>query len=312
MIIGENGSGKTSILEAVYEALKGKSFRATDVEILKKNTDFYRVELLYKNNEKIIILYNKDGVKQFLVGDKKTSRLPRKNKYPIVLFLPDDLYLIGSSPTRKRDFFDKVISGLNEKYSTILNRYNKVLKQRNDLLKKYSDNFDKNKRNVFFSWNVMLARYGIEIREIRKEIIENINNRITEIYRSIARNNDEIKIDYELKDGEISEQKYIEKLEKEIDRDIMSGHTGFGIHRDNYNFIFNDADADGSASRGEIRSIMIALKFIEAEMIYENTGKRPVILLDDVFSELDNNRQESLMKNFKDNQILITSTEIIE
>lgn len=315
VIIGENGSGKTSVLEAIYEALRGKSFRAVDYEILKRETDFYRVEVDFCDGEKTVVSYggfDNEKKKQFLVGGKKFIRLPKKYRYPIVLFLPDDLHLISSSPTRKRDFFDRILSELDDNYLNILNKYEKSLKQRNDLLKQFTENDVLKIKSVIFSWNLLLSKYGVEIRKKREKFINEINDRLTDVYRSIADNKDEVKISYELFGGEVDENEYFSRLENEIQRDLILGHTGFGIHRDNYNFVFNNSNADGSASRGEVRSIILAMKFIEAELIFEKTGKRPIVLLDDVFSELDELRQKSLTRNFKDNQVIITSVEMVE
>ena len=133
LILGENGCGKTSVLEAIYILTRGKSFRATDSEIIKHNKDFYRIELEYDNGEKVIAVFNQN-IKTFTVLDKKSRRLPKKNKYPIVLFEPKDLNLIGGSPSRHREYFDRFFSQLSEEYSTSLGRYEKALKQRNELL----------------------------------------------------------------------------------------------------------------------------------------------------------------------------------
>ena len=122
-------------------------------------------------------------------------------------------------------------------------------------------------------------------------------------------NDDSVYLKLELFGGEISEADYFNRLEVELSRDLVLGHTGFGIHRDDFVFLFNEREADGTASRGELRSIILAMKFIEADLIFQETGKRPVVLLDDVFSELDNMRQKSLVKNFKDNQVIMTSVE---
>ena len=316
VIVGENGSGKTSVLEAIYEALRGKSFRAVDFDILKRESDYYRIEVDYCDGEKTVVAFGDLGggekKKQFLVGGKKYARLPKQYKYPIVLFLPDDLHLISSSPTRKRDFFDRILSELDDVYSSTLNRYEKALKQRNDLLKQYTEDDIEEVRSVIFSWNLLLAKYGTEIRKKREKIVKNINKRLTKTYRSIADNSDEIEVVYEIQGDDVSENEYFRILENELKRDLIIGHTGFGVHRDNYNFIFNNSDADGSASRGEVRSIILAMKFIEAELIFEKTGKRPIVLLDDVFSELDEMRQKSLTRNFKENQVVITSVEVVE
>ncbi len=308
MISGENGSGKTSILEAIYEAARGKSFRAVDREIIRRGAEFYRIEAEYVDGEKIVVVYDeKTGKKSFLAGDKKTARLPKKYRYPIVLFEPDDLNLVGASPTRKREYFDWYFAQLNEGYNNSLSKYNKALKQRNELLKT-----DILSAEAVFSWNILLAKLGTEIWREREKFVENINQRLTEIYRSIAENEDTVSLSLTRDIPELDESKYLRELENRFEKDKILGHTTFGVHRDNYEFFFNETGADGSASRGEVRSIVIALKFIEAEEISKILGKKPIVLLDDVFSELDETRQKALVRNFKQNQVIITSVSAVE
>ena len=309
MISGENGSGKTSILEAIYEALQGRSFRAVDREIVKRGAEFYRVEMEFMDGERTLVVFEAEKErKTFLVGGKKTARLPKKYKYPVVLFEPSDLNLISASPGRRREYFDRFLGQMSEKYSNSLAKYNKALKQRNELLKTEITDF-----SMAFSWNVMLARLGVEIEKLRREVVVKINEKLTERYRSIAENEDEILIrlagDFS---GEIDESRYLRELEVRFMKDKILGHTSFGAHRDDYEFLFNGRGADGSASRGEVRSMIVALKFIEAGELYEKLGKRPVVLLDDVFSELDETRQRALVKNFKENQVFITSVGAVE
>ena len=302
LILGENGCGKTSVLEAIYILTRGKSFRATDKDILKREEDFYRIEIEFCNGEKNIATYDGED-KVFLVSDKKAKRLPKKNKYPVVLFLPSDLNLISNSPSSRRDYFDRIFSQFDERYNEALLKYEKALKQRNELLKNEFVTPE-----MLFSWNILLSKYGELVWGYRKEFTSEINKVITEVYRSIAENNDEVKIDYETQVSGGSD--YLKQLEVAFSKDKVLNHTSFGIHRDDFVFNFNGNVAEGSASRGETRSIILALKFIEADLMYQKLGLKPIVLLDDVFSELDEVRRKCLVKNFKDNQVIITSVQV--
>ncbi|MDO4753099.1 MAG: DNA replication and repair protein RecF [Candidatus Saccharibacteria bacterium] len=307
LILGANGCGKTSVLEAIYILTQGKSFRATDPDILKRGTKFYRIELEYNNGEKNIAIY--DGIrKKFQILDKNTYRLPNKNKYPVILFLPSDLNLISGSPSSRRKYFDRFFSILNSKYSTSINKYEKALLQRNKLLKE-----DSITPIDVFPWNVLLAKNGAMLSSLRQNFINQINESLTSTYHSIADNQDEVLIEYQTEtitnNNHITENQYLQILEKNYQKDRLIGHTTFGVHRDNFEFIFNHKIANGSASRGETRSIILALKFIEARIITKELKKAPIILLDDVFSELDNERRACLIDNFKNHQVIITSVE---
>lgn len=305
LILGENGCGKTSVLEAIYILTRGKSFRAVDSEIIKRGTSFYRIELNYQDGETTIATY--DGKNKFFIcSDKKTKRLPHKNKYPIILFLPSDLNLISHSPGRRRDYFDFIFGELDESYSSNLSKYRKALKQRNEILK--SDHLT---RDTLFSWNILLARLGVSIINSRQNYTEEINHRLIPTYRSIAENDDTLQINYHSEATGMTENSYLNRLEQNYGRDSILGHTSFGVHRDDYLFRFNDNPADGSASRGETRSIILALKFIEAKLIQDLLGQKPLILLDDVFSELDESRRTCLVKNFKNHQVILTSVESV-
>ena len=303
LILGENGCGKTSVLEAIYILTQGKSFRATDPDIIKRETDFYRIELNFDTGIKIIATYDKN-TKTFQVSDKKTKRLSPKNKYPVVLFLPSDLNLVNGSPSRRRDYFDRFFSILNPNYASALNKYEKALSQRNKLLK--SEFISK---EDFFPWNLLLVRNGLILKKLRQQFITEINQSLTTTYRSIAENDDEVEICYTTDFEQVSESEFLKLLEQNYEKDRLLGHTSIGVQRDNYDFIFNKNPADGSASRGETRSIILALKFIEARLITEKLNQKPIILLDDVFSELDNKRRSCLIDNFKNHQVIITSVE---
>lgn len=306
LIIGPNGFGKTSILEAIYILLQGKSFRATDPAIIKRGTDFYRISLDYQSGETVIATY--DGTsKTFQISDRKTHRLPRKNHYPIILFEPSDLNLIHNSPSSRRTYFDRLFSELNPSYASNLSRYKKALKQRNELLK--NENIT---QKEIFSWDVLLANYGLSIFSARRTITSSISSLLTPVYHSIAQNSDQISLEYVSEVSAISKSAYLESLAASFSRDRLLKHTSFGIHHDDFLFHFNGNLADSSASRGESRTIILALKFIEASLVYDATSLRPLILLDDVFSELDESRRRSLVTNFKNHQIILTSVEKIE
>lgn len=303
LILGENGCGKTSVLEAIYILTQGKSFRAADPEIIKRGTPFYRIEMIYDNGEKIIATYDQK-VKTFKTIEKKSTRLNSKNKYPVILFQPADLNLASCSPSTRRKYFDRFFSVLSSDYSTALNKYEKALAQRNKLLKEPSVT-----RDMVFPWDILIAKNAGLLKDFRTKFIKEINNLYESVYHSIAENDDEITLEYTTEIGDITESQYLNILEMNFKKDSLLGHTTFGPHHDNINFIFNHNIANGSASRGETRSIILALKFIEANIIKQKTNKKPIILLDDVFSELDNKRRSALVDNFKDHQVIITSVE---
>lgn len=305
LILGENGCGKTSVLEAIYILTRGKSFRATDPDIIKREAPFYRIELTYDNGETRVATYNHQ-VKTFICFDKKSRRLPKKAKHPVVLFQPSDLNLVSGSPSRHREYFDRIFSELSEEYGTNLSKYEKALHQRNELLK--SDNLS---RDALFSWNLLLARYGSNLHKMRQEFIIFINENLNPFYTSIAENHDLVFLKHKTELKNITESTYLKFLEQNFEKDHYLGHTSFGIHRDDFEFFFNANPASGSASRGETRSLILALKFVEAKILEEKLGEKPIILLDDVFSELDNLRRKCLINNFKDHQVILTSVEAV-
>ena len=309
LISGANGSGKTSLLEAIYFALQGTSFRSSDKEILRNDgSSWFRIDLKESKDSLRTIIFN-DAVqkskKQFLVDGNKKARLSANLRIPVVLFEPDDLQLLSGSPTRRRNFLDYFLSQIFPSFQLALTRYNKALKQRNNLLKR--DNVSKDE---LFPWNLMLAEYGAEIISKRQDFLELLNSKIEEVYFEISGVKDEIKIDYL---GEkVSKNEILSILSENIERDKILGYTNFGPHKHDIQFIFNKKPAQNVASRGENRSLVLALKFIETDILADLTAKRPIVLLDDVFSELDDDRQKLLTKHFSKYQTIITSTNEIK
>ena len=309
LISGANGSGKTSLLEAIYFALQGTSFRSSDKEILRNDgSSWFRIDLKDSKDSLRTIIFN-DAVqkskKQFLVDGNKKARLSTNLRIPVVLFEPDDLQLLSGSPTRRRNFLDYFLSQIFPSFQLALARYNKALKQRNNLLKR--DNVSKDE---LFPWNLMLAEYGAEIISKRQDFLELLNSKIEEVYFEISGVKDEIEIDYL---GEkVSKNEILAILSENIERDKILGYTNFGPHKHDIQFIFNKKPAQNVASRGENRSLVLALKFIETDILADLTSKRPIVLLDDVFSELDDDRQKLLTKHFSKYQTIITSTNEIK
>ena len=309
LISGRNGSGKTSLIEAIYILLQGTSFRSSDKEILKNDgSNWFRADLKINSGETRTIKFeNKSGKhkKTFEINNKKTARFPNSVKIPVVLFEPDDLQLLSGSPSRRRDFLDHFLSQVFPNFGLALSRYNKALKQRNTLLKKETVTPDE-----LFPWNIMLAEFGAEIISKRIEFIDNLNSKISDIYAEISGIKDNIEIIY-LGD-KLSKDAILKIMDNNFSRDRILGYTDFGPHKHDIQFNFNKKDARNVASRGENRSLVLALKFIETDFLAEMSEQTPVVLLDDVFSELDESRQKLLTAHFSRYQTIITSTNDVE
>jgi len=306
VITGNNGSGKTSLIEALYISLQGKSFKGSDSDVLRHNSPWWRIDIEFDDFIKRTITFDPalaTGRKKFIVDEKTVYRLPAKYKYPVVLFEPDDLRLLHGSPTRRRNFIDNFISQLDPLYTSALHKYERALKQRNSLLKKQYTSKDE-----LFVWDIALSEYGAYIIEKRIAFIEQINSKLNDAYNVIAKSNDIITTHYShTYIGDIK-QKLLNDLHAHNERDSFNGFTSTGPHRHDVIFQFNDSPALDVASRGEVRSIVLALKFLEVDIIEQITNLKPIILLDDVFSELDKKRQEQLLTS--DNQTIITSTHL--
>lgn len=309
VITGKNGSGKTSILEAIYIALQGSSFKGVDSDVLRKNSPWWRVDIENDDDTKRSITFNSEKTqskKQFTVDDKITYRLPQKYKYPVVLFEPDDLRLLNGSPVRRRQFIDRFIGQLNPQYLSVLHKYERSLKQRNNLLKNSYINNDE-----LFVWDVTLSEYGAYIIEQRIAFIEQINSKLNPAYDSIAGTKDIVSMHYSHTFIGDIKQKMLNELHANNQRDKILGSTSVGPHRHDVIFKFNNSPALSVASRGEVRTIVLALKFLEVDIIEQITNIKPIILLDDVFSELDVARQQTLSDTTRSHQIIITSTHTI-
>ncbi len=304
-VYGENGTGKTTLLEAITIALRGKSFRGSDREIIKHSAEWYRIEIVTSDGSRVVKYQpNAAKSKQFIVDDKTSARLTAADKYPVVLFEPDDLRVLHGSPARRRDFIDKFAAQLVPDYSRVLSRYNRALIQRNKLLKQSGSD------NEIFAWDVNISQYGARIIEVRTRLIERLNERLSDIYNTISQTDDKVSVHYSHTLIGNIEQKLMNDLSANHSRDQILGYTSTGPHRHDILFRLNDMPAEEAASRGEVRTIILAMKFIEVDLLQEVTTHPPIILLDDVLSELDGKRQKQLSTRFKNHQIILTSTDL--
>ncbi|NCO10954.1 DNA replication and repair protein RecF [Candidatus Saccharibacteria bacterium] len=306
IVLGKNGVGKTSLLEAVYIALRGTSFKGTDTDIVKKGTKWWRVEVEMDDGSIRAVFFDTEKPnkrKEVVINGKKSNRLLPKDMYPVVLFEPDDLQLLHGSPTRRRAYIDTFISQIDPLYTKIIHKYERALKQRNALLKQGIRN-----QAEYFAWNIALSEYGASIIARRERVINIINKTLTSTYRSISNNKDTVALHTNYTEKEYTADKLLEDLDDSFDKDLHIKHTTTGPHRHDIEYIYNHSPALTTASRGEVRTIILSLKFIEAEIIEEITNKKPIILLDDVYSELDQYRQKQLLS--LKNQTIISTTEV--
>lgn len=303
LLYGPNGAGKTSILEAIYCMYRGSSFKGSDRDLVRNGSAWFSIEL--RDDEGVRrMTYDARGeraTKKFIIDDKTYARLPAKYKRPIVLFSPDDLLLLTGSPSRRRRYIDTMIAQINPSYATVLRKYERALVQRNKLLKSSECTPD-----TLFSWNVLLSEYGAQIINARIDAITYIDSKATDYYQAIARTADIIRITYS--SGRVTPQSLLQRINEHYMRDSLLGVTTIGPHRHDVEISMNHTLAVATASRGENRTIILAFKQLEIDYITQVTRHRPLVLLDDVLGELDDERQLKTLAEFKGFQTIITST----
>lgn len=308
VISGPNGSGKTNLLEALYVTSKGTSFRGADGELLQFAQPWWRIDAVLADETKRSVSFDgekQSGRKQFVIDDVKRQRLSYAQKLPVVLFEPNDLRLLDGSPARRRLFIDTLIAQSEPLYAPLLSKYDRALRQRNNLLKTPHTTPDE-----LFVWDVSLSEYGAKIISYRRHYIALLQCYISERYQAIARNDDVIYVNYPFHENDDNvQQAMISALHANHGRDKILGYTTVGPHRHDVQFYMNNKEVSSVASRGEVRSIVLALKLIEVEMLRERRDMAPLLLLDDVFSELDKERRAALIALGANTQTVITTTD---
>ena len=313
IIYGNNAQGKTNIIESIFVCSMGKSFRAKkDKELIKLGKNKAIIEMEYEKKDrqgqiKVDIedkkIFYSNGVKQNKISDII-------GKVNTVIFTPDTIDIIKDDPETRRKFLNMLISSLRPKYIHLMSMYKKSLEQRNNYLKQIK--IDNKSANMLEIWDEQLSNLSFSIYEYRKQYIEKFSDRINDIHKKITKSGkpEEIKIKY-FSDGKTKEEFY-KKLINNRENDIKRGFTSCGIHRDDFKIYINNELVLNYGSQGQQRSAILTLKLTELEIIKEEIGESPVLLLDDFMSELDNYRRTNFLENIKDCQVIITCTDDIK
>ena len=307
---GENAQGKTNIIEAIFLCGMGKSFRAKkDKEMILLEKENAVVEIEYKKLDRDgkikIELNNKKNV--FINGIKIKKLSELLGNINLVIFTPDDINILKGGPQNRRRFLDIMISQLKPNYMYNLNLYLKTLEQRNNYLRQIREE-NKNEQ-LLEIWDEKLAEYAINIYNYRKEFIEKINKKIKIIHQEITDNKEEIEIEY-LSEC-INKEEYLNLLNKRRKLDIIKGFTTKGVHRDDFVIYINKKRIDIFGSQGQHRTAILSLKLSELNIIEEEIGEKPILLLDDFMSELDEKRRNHFLEKIDDTQVIITCTDKI-
>ena len=267
------------------------------------------VEIEYKKLDRDgkikIELNNKKNV--FINGIKIKKLSELLGNINLVIFTPDDINILKGGPQNRRRFLDIMISQLKPNYMYNLNLYLKTLEQRNNYLRQIRE--ENKSEQLLEIWDEKLAEYAINIYNYRKEFIEKINKKIKIIHQEITDNKEEIEIEY-LSEC-INKEEYLNLLNKRRKLDIIKGFTTKGIHRDDFVIYINKKRIDIFGSQGQHRTAILSLKLSELNIIEEEIGEKPILLLDDFMSELDEKRRNHFLEKIDDTQVIITCTDKI-
>lgn len=313
-IIGNNAQGKTNLIESIFICSIGKSFRTSkDSDMIGFEKDFAKIKLtaqkqLFPTDVEVNI--RKDHGKSIKIDGisiSKTSEL-LDNLY-IVIFSPEDLKIVKDEPEKRRRFIDRELCVLKPSYFDSITNYKKIILQRNNYLKE--KNIDS---TVLDIWDIQLAKYGAKIISMRSEFIEKLNKISSCIHSNITNKKENLKIEYEpnVKTKNNIENALYNTIKKSQENDLRLRTTTRGPHRDDISFFIDSINVRNFGSQGQQRTAALSLKLAELNLIKEETGEDAILLLDDVMSELDAERQEFLIKTLSDIQLFITTTEITD
>lgn len=318
ILYGDNAQGKTNILEAIYLSATTKSHKGSkDKDIVNFNEDeaHIRTYVIKDGLENRVDMHlRKNKSKGIAINGQKIKKAADLlGLLNVVLFSPEDLSIIKDGPAQRRRFVDMELCQLDQSYLYNLNNYNKIVNQRNKLLKDLT--FHPGLQDTLFVWDSQLVAYGSKIIDRRIDFVKQLNEIIYEIHNKLSGGKEELRICYE---PDVSSQDYEKVLINGQDRDIRLKQTSTGPHRDDFSFMVRkmgkneEIDIRKFGSQGQQRTAALSLKLSEIELVKKITKDTPLLLLDDVLSELDSNRQNYLLNSIGDIQTIITCTGLEE
>ncbi len=319
LFVGPNGSGKTNLLEAVALLSLTKSFLGLEEEdLMQWGNTFYRVKATVKmdsgESEELEVVAQTSPRRQKACF-RNGVKLPLSTlvgRLPVVTFLPQELSLFTGSPAERRRFLDQILCQVSPGYFLALMNYQKALKQRNALLKSIAEGSAD--ASFLPPWDEEIALYGTELTLMRLELIETFNLSLRDEVQSLGESWNDIRVAYrrsgESREKSVLHQEILTALLGCRDRDVILRSTTVGPHRDDWSIDVDGHPLQSFASRGQQRVAVLALLLLQASYLEVRRGEKPVILLDDIFSELDEAHREHLLKTFADHQVLMTATEM--
>lgn len=309
VIYGNNGLGKTNILEAIYLISSTKTLKSEyDKDLIKENELFLKASATVEDedDEKELEIsieknpnYGNKSIKKVKINNVPKTISNFAGELKAVIFTPSDLDTLFSSPSSRRKFLDSVFYQTSSEYKNSIMKYTKALKQRNKLLEIIKETGRGFEQLPF--WNENIIKEGKKIQESREKFFNFLNEDLNSLYEKLQLKNFSLSFEY-LK-NEISHQRLLETKDKEF----YTSTTCVGPHKDDFIIMLNSKDVSQFGSRGQQRMSLLALKFIELEFIFSQTGVRPILLLDDIFSELDENNKNSILNLIQNQQTIITS-----
>lgn len=306
IIVGPNASGKTNLLEALLVTARGNSYRVRDMDLIEHGQSWARLDALVDGTDRVVKIVREPApAKTYEIDGRSFKRLNLERTLPVVLFEPNHLNLLAGSPENRRDYLDELLSQTIVGYAVLVRSYRRALAQRNHLLKS-----GRAHQQELFPWDIRLSELGARIVRARESLVHTLNTKIGSLYQDLSKSETAVALTYQSGAGsEQYESTMLRQLEARRSDDIARGHTSFGPHRDDLAVYFNGTPAEEVASRGEIRTLVLALKILELHLLEAKRDATPLLLLDDVFSELDGARRKALTEHLQSYQTFITTTD---